>query len=222
MGSLRDQLFLQFVNKSITSLRKEFREKYTPKKQQRFLIKGITYEISPCKIDSDRFTFEISSKIPQDILPKQVRIETYFNAVIKLMDKAGKKPDESKMENIIRSAADEEYKERDYVKLTYKYDANELYTYEDVEKRFEYHKTNNIPIPNIPGVATPSGKLVLVLLEESMKNQARQNVLDLVEANAEMKKIYLAKAKVKSAEKATRKPAAKSKKPAKAKTAQKK
>ncbi|VAX15919.1 hypothetical protein MNBD_NITROSPINAE02-1288 [hydrothermal vent metagenome] len=189
MGELRDQLFLEFVNKSLDSVRKEYREKGEPKKDNRFLIKGITYEIGRCSLDDDGyFVFEISSKIPQDLLPKKVRIEKYFNSVVRIIKKASKKPSDWKMENIIRSTADEEFKERDYVKFLYKYKEKELFGPADIEKRMKLYQENKTSLPDIPGIATAGGKIVLVLVEESMGKLAKQNVADLIAANETVKK----------------------------------
>ncbi len=189
MGELRDQLFLEFVNKSLDNVRREYREKGTPKKDNRFLIKGITYEIGSCSLDEDGcFVFEISSKIPQDLLPKKVRIEKYFNSVVRLIKKGSKKPADWKMENIIRSTADEEFKERDYVKFLYKYKEKELFGPSDIEKRMKLFQEKKLPLPDIPGIATAGGKIVLVLVEESMGRLAKQNVADLIAANETVKK----------------------------------
>lgn len=189
MGELRDQLFLQFVNRSLDNVRKEFREKGTLKKDNRFLIKGITYDIGHCSLDEeDYFVFEISSKIPQDLLPKKTKIEKYFNSVVRLVKKGSKKPSEWKMENIIRSTADEEFKERDYVKLLYKYKEKELFNSGDIEKRLKLYQEKKLPLPDIPGIATPGGKIVLVLMEEMMGKFAKQNVDDLIAANETIKK----------------------------------
>jgi len=223
MGALRDQLFLQFINKALDKLRDEYRAKHSPKKGDRFLIKGITYEIGECRMNSGAFVFEISSKIPQEIFPKGVNIEKYFKSVVKLVNKAKKKPDECKMENIIHSASELEIKERDYVKLVYRYAESELYTHKDLEKRLKYHQAKKIPIPNIPGIATPSGKLVLQLVEESMFSLAKRNIQDLISANEEVKKALKAKASAKKpAAKAKTKPKAKAKKKPAAKTTSKK
>jgi len=131
MGELKDKFFLQYISAGLEKVRDGFREEHTPKKGNRFLIKGLTYEIGTCRKDGAQYVFEISSKIPQEVLPKNVKIEKYFSSVIKLMNKCAKKPSESKMENIIHNTADEELKERDYVKLIYSYDENELCTNED-------------------------------------------------------------------------------------------
>ena len=41
------------------------------------------------------------------------------------------------MENIVRETRDQERKERDYVKLTYQYEENELYDDQDILKDIE-------------------------------------------------------------------------------------
>ncbi|MBF0293086.1 MAG: hypothetical protein HQK86_13120 [Nitrospinae bacterium] len=194
MGEVKNQLFLQHISKSLEEVRSEFRKKHTPKKDNRFLIKGITYEIGACKIDPDGYLFEISSKIPQEVLPKKMVIDKYFKEVVKLINKTSKKPLDCKMENIIRSS-EEEIKERDYVKLIYRYKENELYTLEEVEKSLRKHIAKGIPIPDAPGVATPMGKMVLHLLEESVKDNIRQNINDLIDANETIKKEIAVKTK---------------------------
>ncbi|MBI4667408.1 MAG: hypothetical protein HY751_13475 [Nitrospinae bacterium] len=197
MGEVKNQLFLEHINKSLEQVRAEFRGKFTPKKDNRFLIKGITYEVSPCDINGNDYAFEISSKIPQDIFPPRANLDAsktkYFNEVIKILNKLPKRPAETKMENIIHGSLDVELKERDYVKLLYKYKDSELYTMDEVAKRLKGYISKGAPIPDVPGVATPVGKMVIHVLEESIKKSARQHVLDLVEANETIKKATLAK-----------------------------
>ncbi|MGK7345495.1 MAG: hypothetical protein ACNS63_06770 [Candidatus Nitrospinota bacterium M3_3B_026] len=206
MGELRDKLFLQFINQALDKLRGEFREKHTAKKGDRFFIKGITYEIGPCQLENGAFAFEISSKIPKEALPPGKSAERYFNSVVRLVKKAGKKPDEAKMENIIHNTHEEELKERDYVKLKYRYRDGDLYTLKDMEKRLKTHQAKKIPLPDIPGVATPTGKIVLSLVTDSMFKLAKKNVQDLVTANEQIKADFKAKART------AKKPAAKKKK----------
>ncbi len=221
MGELKDQFFLQYISSGLEKVRDGFREEHTPKKGNRFLIKGLTYEIGVCRKDGGQYAFEISSKIPQDVLPKNVKIEKYFSSVVKLMNKCSKKPSESKMENIIHNTADEELKERDYVKLIYRYDENELCTNEEIGNRMKQHQADNTPVPDIPGVVTPGGRIVLALIREAIEKLARQNVLDLCAANEEVKKAMKDKAKsqTSSAKKTTA--ITPSKKAAKKKTAKK-
>jgi len=191
MGNLRNKIFLQTINETLETARAEFIERYTPKKENRFLTRGITYEIGACQISDGYFVFEISSKIPESILPKSTRLERYFNGVVRIMNKAAKRPVDAKMENIIHNSDKLEFKERDYVKLTYRYSEDELYTYAEVEKRLKYHKSKKIQIPDIPGIATPSGKLVMVLVRESMAKGIRTHIGNLIKANEEVKKVLI-------------------------------
>lgn len=195
MGELKDHIFLHFANQGADDVRQEFVEKYVQKKENRFLIEGITYEIGPCRIDLGDFVFEISSKIPQEALPEKVTTEKYFKEVVKIINKSVKKPVDPKVENIIHNTDDLEKKERDYVKLTYRYKESELYTYAEVENRLEQYKKNNTPLPDVPGIVTPGGKLVVILIKESMTSSIRQNVDDLIKANRDVKKSMLAKGK---------------------------
>ena len=183
MGQLKDQLFLEHINKSLTNVRRELGEKHTPKKDSRFLIKGLTYEIGACQVDGDDFSFEISSKIPEDLLFYQKRKEKYFKKVLSILKKGEKKPSHSKMENIVRNTRDEELKERDYVNVTYHYKESSLYTMEDVQKRLKFHYSKNIPLPDVPGIATPGGKMVVILIEEGIAKRAKKLVQELVKAN---------------------------------------
>jgi len=194
MGEVKNQLFLQHISKSLEEVRAEFRKKHTPKKDNRFLIRGITYEIGACRIDPDGYLFEISSKIPQEILSPKMGIDKYFKEVVKLINRKPKKPVDCKMENIVRSS-EEEIKERDYVKLVYRYRESELYTPDEVEKNLRRHLAKGIPLPDAPGVATPMGKMVLHVLEESVKANIRQNLTDLLDANESIKKEIEGKSK---------------------------
>jgi hypothetical protein len=207
MGQLRNQLFLQHINETLASVRVEFQNKYTAKKNGRFLIKGLTYEIDPCVIEEDEFVIAISSKIPDNLLFYRSIKEKYYNKVVALLAKEPKKPGQSKIANVVRNTVEDELKERDYVIITYRYKENEFYTIEDVDKRLKKHREKGIPIPDVPGVATPGGKLVILILVEEIAKAVRENVLALVRANDSLAKEFDTE---KSA--TTKKPAAKKKK----------
>jgi hypothetical protein len=233
MGQLRDQVFLHCVNKSLERVRSEFRGRFTPKKDNRFLIKGLTYEMSPCRIDSNLFIFDLSSKIPESLLAAKSKKGKYFKKVVALLKKEDKKPMAAKMENIVRNTKEEELKERDYVSVTYQFKESELYLVSDVQKRLKYHQSKNIPIPDVPGVATPSGKMVIILIEEGMAKSAKKVVQAMVKANDTVRQEILTdppestkkpakrKAKAKAKTKKASKPKAKSK-PSKKPAAKKK
>jgi len=188
MGDLKNQIFLQYINRAIDLARQEFIQKNVAKKESRFLIKGITYEISHCRFLDGKFVYEISSKIPQDLIQNKSGAEKYFHQVVKMMNGMEKKPSECKMENIVYNTTEMEHKERDYVKLQFRYGEDELYSLDEVDKRFKKHQAKSIPIPDIPGITTPSGKLVIIIVEEKMARFIRQNVNDLVHCNEEVKK----------------------------------
>ncbi|MBF0171139.1 MAG: hypothetical protein HQK87_08645 [Nitrospinae bacterium] len=183
MGQLKEQLFLQHLNRSLVEVRNRFRNRYTAKKSDRFMVKGVTYEIGSCRAEGDDFVFEISSKIPQELLPEKVKKERFFNEVLKLMKKGAKKPTGARMENIVSATHEEELKERDYVNLTYRYREGELYTGESVAKRLKYHQEKGIPVPLIPGIATPAGRVVMALVEESIDAAVSKCVNELIDAN---------------------------------------
>jgi len=188
MGDLKNQIFLQYINRAVDQAREEFIQKNAPKRDNRFLVKGITYEIAYCKFEDGKFISEISSKIPQELTVTKTAIEQYFRKVVKIVNAANKRPAETKMENIVHNISEVEHKERDYVKLIYEYDEKELYTLEEVDRRFKKHQSKGIPFPDVPGVTTPSGRLVISIVEENMGKFIRQNVNSLIAANEEVKK----------------------------------
>ena len=65
MSNFRQQLFHQFASQGLATSIDAFKTQYQPKKENRFNIDGITYEIGPARLDGDSITFEISSKIPR-------------------------------------------------------------------------------------------------------------------------------------------------------------
>ena len=69
MANFKQQFFLQFASLGLTELIADYRNRYEPKKGDRFNVEGITYEIGPAKITREGVEFEVSSKIPQDELP---------------------------------------------------------------------------------------------------------------------------------------------------------
>ena len=59
MANFKQQFFLQFASLGLTELIADYRNRYEPKKGDRFNVEGITYEIGPAKITPGR---ESSSK----------------------------------------------------------------------------------------------------------------------------------------------------------------
>ncbi|MBI5179110.1 MAG: hypothetical protein HZA04_07605 [Nitrospinae bacterium] len=183
MGNLREKIFSSAVNDSLDHLRGEMCAKHKPKKESRFLTGGITYDISAGKLMDDGVQFEMSSKIPQELMSKKGMNERYFREVRDLMNKGSKKPADVRMENIIHSTNIHELKERDYVKCVFFYRSNELYTEEDIGKIVKAVSTGKMELPDIPGITTLPGRAVIFKLKESVYQGALKNISDMIKAN---------------------------------------
>ena len=185
MANFKEQFFLQYASLGLAELIAQYRSHYEPKKGDRFNVEGITYEIGPAKMTEEGIEFEISSKIPQDELPKKADMAKYFTAVKALMLHASKAPVTIDRENIVREISEEETKERDYVKLRYRFGEEELY--DDNAVNAEIKKLQRDPstaqIPHISGVNTLAGRVVLVLLKENIQRHGREVMDRLIKAN---------------------------------------
>jgi len=187
---LKDQMFSQFATSGLTELLKEFQDKYAPKKGMRFNKSNITYEISVPKIVNANIEYEISSKIPQDEVPEQKKKESYFKKVKEIMMKEKDKPVSSEMDNIVWNAEKETEKKREYVKLVYRYPFEVLYDEKKIVAEAEDLRKNpkKKKVPEIPGVMTTVGKLVLVALRENLTQSARHIMEVFIKANEAVKK----------------------------------
>ncbi len=190
MSQLKEQLFLEFAADALSDLTDEFREKFLSKKGDRFSIQGVTYELGSPVLKDGEIEFEISSKIPQDELGKDATETKYFNAVKAIIQKGGKKPKSIDMENIVRESRDDVRKERDYVKVTYSYRENEIFSEKELSQKIEElsGKPDNQDLPDVPGVATLGGRVVLLLLRENLHEKAKENLQLLIDANNKVRK----------------------------------
>jgi hypothetical protein len=187
MANFKQQFFLQFVSLGLSELIADYRNRYEPKKGDRFNVEGITYEIGPAKITHEGIEFEVSSKIPQEELPSKADMLQYFEAVRGLIQRSGRAPLSIDMENIVREISEEETKERDYVKLRYCLAEHTLYNDDMVNaelKRLQEQPEAARP-PDIPGVNTVAGRLVLNLLRRNVQRQAKAIMDALIRANEE-------------------------------------
>ena len=190
MGGLREKIFHHTINASLVKLRNEMCQQYKPKKEGRFFSEGITYEISECKLTLDGIQIEISSKIPNDIFEKKGLSEKYFKEIKRIMTSKDKKPLDVKMENIIHSTNINEIKERDYVKCTYIYKEDELFSDDEVMKVVKEAGNNNIDLSGITGVNTMAGRAVIYIIGENIFKYVKINANDLVTANIETVKNF--------------------------------
>ena len=189
MANFKQQFFLQFASLGLTDLIADYRNRYEPKKGDRFNVEGITYEIGPAKFTAAGIEFEVSSKIPQDELPSKADMIKYFETVKNWMQRSGKVPLSIDMENIIREISEEETKERDYVKLRYCLAEHALYTdtMVNAELKRRQEQAGEVMLPEIPGVNTVAGRVVLDLLKRNVQQQAKAIMDELIKANEEIR-----------------------------------
>ena len=185
MSSLKGLLFSQFANDGLNDLIGEMQSKYQPKKGRRFNHNKITYEVSRPTLKENQIEFEISSKIPEDEIDDSNKMQVYFDEIKKNLSKAGVKPDSIEMENIVWDSKKETEKERDYVKLKYKYPLDELFDTQEVIKTFEGKASgeNFENLPKAPSAFTTQGKLVLQSVRHNIQSRGRDHIEQLVEAN---------------------------------------
>ena len=192
MSNFRQQLFHQFASQGLTTSIETFKAQHQPKKENRFNVDGITYEIGPARLDGDSITFEISSKIPQDELDDREDFASYFSAIQNFLKHDTKQPTAVDMENIIQEVGGEETKERDYVRLRYNYLFNEMYS--DAAVAAEIARVQQDPaahpVPDIANVNTLAGRVVLLCVEDFMQQEATTRMQRLIEANQEVRQTF--------------------------------
>lgn len=183
--SFKSILFQQYAEAGLNERLKALQKKYKPKKGRRFNEKNITYEIGVPKAVEDSIEFEVSSKIPQDELKGKEGMKRYFEAVKKLLLKSGHKPVFVKMENIIWDADKDTQKDRDYVKVNYRVDFEDLYSEEEISKQAEKVRKNpdKYQVPQAQGISTLHGRLLLLAVKENFITKGSETINSFMEAN---------------------------------------
>ncbi len=189
MANLKGILFSQFASEGFNLLVKEMQDKYKPKKGRRFHHNNITYEIGRPVLKDNNIEFEISSKIPEDELNGSKEMKSYFNSIKKVVNQEKCKPLSIEMENIIWDSKKDTEKERDYVKLIYQYSLNDLFDDDELVRRYEASKNGEYSekAPDVPGIFTLQGKLVLMMVRETMQKLGKENISTLINANKQVK-----------------------------------
>jgi hypothetical protein len=195
MVNFRQQLFQEFATKGITASVEAFQTRYQPKKESRFNVEGITYEIGPARLYEDNIEFEISSKIPQEELADRDDFETYFAAIKKVLEQDAKQPEEIDMDNIVHDIGGEETKERDYVRLRYRYRFDEMYSNEGIAQEVARLQKNPAgrALPEIPNVNTMAGRVLLVCVEDFVRQESATRMERLITANQEVRENFTSK-----------------------------
>ena len=189
MSTLKGLLFNQYAAEGLTSLVEEMQSKYTAKKGRRLNYNNVTYEVSRPTLIEGTIEYEISSKIPENEIKTPKEMQAFFQQVKKFVSKGDFKPESMEMENMVWDYKNETEKKRDYVKLLYKLNLDVLFDDEEVAKRH-----NNIregakdpDVPHSASTFTTTGNVVLAAVRDSMKNIARNNINNLIDANKKTK-----------------------------------
>lgn len=192
MPNFREQLFLQFACQGIVGSIDAFQSKYQPKKENRFNFDEITYETSPAKLSEGGLEFEISSKIPQDELLDRNDFESYFSAIKDVLASDMKQPIATDMENIVHEVGVEDVKERDYVRLRYRYSFDEVCSNDAIAEELAKYEQDpsSRKLPEIANVNTLAGKLVLLRIEDFFQHEATARMDRLIEANQHVRQTF--------------------------------
>ena len=192
MTTFRQQLFHQFASQGLVASVEAFNAQYQPKKDNRFNVDGITYEIGPARLNEDSITFEISSKIPQDELDEREDFTGYFVAIQDCLKHDAKLPEASDMENIVQEVGGDETKERDYVRLRYRYAFHEMYSDAAIAAEIArvQQDPSRRPVPEITNVNTLAGRVVLLCVEDFMHQETTARMQRLIEANQEVRQVF--------------------------------
>ena len=185
MASMKGILFHQNAGEGLTNLVEEMQKTYKPKKGRRFHHSNITYEVSRPVLRDNLLEFEISSKIPQDELKDPKQMQKYFEGIKKSIRVQKENLVSIEMENIVWDSKKENEKERDYVKLLYRYPLDDLFNDKEVAKEYELVKANKSKrkIPEALGTFTLQGRIVLALVQEKIQELGRNNLETLIKAN---------------------------------------
>jgi hypothetical protein len=192
MPNFREQLFLHFACQGIAGSIDTFQSKYQLKKENRFNFDEITYETSQVKLHEGSLEFEISSKIPQDELLDRNDFASYFSAIKEVIALDDKQPIATDMENIVHEVGGEEVKERDYVRLRYRYHFDDVCNNDVIAAELDNYQQDptSRKLPEIANVNTLAGKLVLLLIADFFQNEATARMDRLIEANQRVRQSF--------------------------------
>ena len=189
MSTLKGLLFNQYAAEGLTSLVEELQSKYTAKKGRRFNYNNVTYEVSRPTLSEGTIEYEISSKIPENEIKTPKEMQAFFQQVKKFVSKGKFKPESMEMDHIDLGLKNDAEKKRDYVKLLYKLQLDELFDDEEVAKRHKNLREGekDRDVPHSASTFTATGNVVLADVRDTMKNIARDNINNLIDANKKTK-----------------------------------
>jgi hypothetical protein len=101
------------------------------------------------------------------------------------------------MDNIVHDIGGEETKERDYVRLLYRYRFDELYTNEQIAAEVARIQQDPLrrQLPEIPNVNTLAGRVLLLCVEDFLQQEATARMQRLIDANQQVRQAFPREAK---------------------------
>jgi hypothetical protein len=96
------------------------------------------------------------------------------------------------MDNIVHDVGGDETKERDYVRLRYRYRFEEMYSNEAIAQELaQWQKAPaQRPLPEIPNVNTMAGRVLLLCVEDFMRQESTVRMERLIIANEEVREQF--------------------------------
>jgi hypothetical protein len=93
------------------------------------------------------------------------------------------------MENIVWDSKKETEKERDYVKLLYRYPLDDLFSEDVVTKEYEKSSAGSSKkgTADSPRAFTAQGNIVLACVEETIQDLGRKHIESLIKANEKIR-----------------------------------
>ena len=189
MASMKGILFSQHASEGLNKLVSEMQKTYTLKKGRRFNHSKITYEVSRPVLRDNMMEFEISSKIPEDEIKDSKQMQSYFQGIKKSIPVKDNNPVSVEMENIVWDSKKETEKERDYVKLLYRYPLDALFSEDVISKEYEKVSANTSKKGTVdsPRAFTAQGNIVLACVEETIQDLGRKHIESLIKANEKIR-----------------------------------
>ena len=116
-------------------------------------------------------------------------MQAFFQQFKKFVSKGKFKPESMEMEDKVWDDKNDTEKKRDYVKLLYKLHLDDLFDDEQVAKRHKNIREGgkDPDVPHSASTFTATGNVVLADVRDTMKNIARDNINNLIDANKKIK-----------------------------------
>ncbi len=196
MNSLKQLLFHKFATEARERLLAELKQTYEPKKGDRFHHQGVTYEIGSLVVSGNGLEYEISSKIPLEELGGSEDIQAFFEEIKNQCYNCTRPPVHMGMDDIVSKTGEREIKKRDYIRLRHNYEFDELFDERQVAAQMEAIQQGQQDLPpQINGVITVSGRVVLMDVRENTYRYIKENTMQFIETNEKVREKFRQRSK---------------------------